>query len=40
LDDDLQAYQRMLIEEKCRAGLSEEDAVRETALEIGPLQGG
>jgi putative ABC transport system permease protein len=38
LDDDLRAYQRMLIEEKCASGLSEEDAVRETALEIGPLQ--
>jgi len=38
LDDDLRAYQRMLIAEKCASGLSEEDAVRETALEIGPLQ--
>src|SRR5262252_9451812 len=38
IDDDLRAYQRMLIEEKCASGLSEEDAVRETALEIGPLQ--
>jgi putative ABC transport system permease protein len=38
LDDDLRAYQRMLIAEKCASGLSEEDAVRETGLEIGPLQ--
>jgi hypothetical protein len=38
LDDDLRAYQRLLIEEKCASGLSEEDAVREAALEIGPLQ--
>ncbi|HKE23204.1 MAG TPA: ABC transporter permease, partial [Bryobacteraceae bacterium] len=38
LDDDLRAYQRMLIEEKCASGLSEEDAVREMALEIGSLQ--
>lgn len=38
LDDDLRAYQQMLIEEKCASGLSEKDAVRETSLEIGPLQ--
>jgi putative ABC transport system permease protein len=37
LDDDLRAYQRMLIEEKRASGLSEAEAVRETALEIGPL---
>jgi hypothetical protein len=38
LDDDLRVYQQMLIEEKRASGLSEEDAVRETCLEIGPLQ--
>ena len=38
LDDDLRAYQQMLIEEKRASGLSEEDAIRETSLEIGPLQ--
>lgn len=38
LDDDLRAYQRMLIQEKRASGLSEEDAVRQTSLEIGPLQ--
>ena len=38
LDDDLRAYQQMLIQEKRESGLSEEDAVRETCLEIGPLQ--
>lgn len=38
LDHDLRAYRQMLIEEKRAAGLSEEDAVRETSLEIGPLQ--
>ena len=38
LDDDLRVYQQMLIEEKRASGLSEEDAVRETSLEIGPLQ--
>src|SRR5215467_164586 len=38
LDDDLRAYQRMIIEEKCASGLSEEDAVREAAVEIGPVQ--
>jgi predicted permease len=38
LDDDLRAYQQILIEEKRASGLSEEDAVRQTALEIGPLQ--
>jgi predicted permease len=38
LDDDLRAYQQMLIEERHASGLSEEDAIRETSLEIGPLQ--
>jgi hypothetical protein len=38
LDDDLRAYRQMLIEEKRASGLSEEDAVRQTCLEIGPLQ--
>src|SRR5215472_13565147 len=38
LDDDLRAYQRMVVEEKCASGLSEADAHRETALEIGSLQ--
>jgi hypothetical protein len=38
LDDDLRAYQQMLVEEKRASGLSEEDAVRETSLEIGPFQ--
>jgi putative ABC transport system permease protein len=38
LDDDLRAYRQMLIEEKRASGLSEEDAVRQTFLEIGPLQ--
>src|SRR6516164_9596290 len=38
LDDDLRAYHRMVVEEKCASGLSEEDAHRETALEIGSLQ--
>src|SRR5919204_5560211 len=38
LDDDLQAYQQMLIEEKRASGLSEEEAIRQTCLEIGPLQ--
>ncbi len=38
LDEDLRAYQRMLIQEKRASGLSEEDAVRQTSLEIGPLQ--
>lgn len=38
LDDDLRAYKQMLIEEKRASGLSEEDAVRQTCLEIGPLQ--
>jgi hypothetical protein len=28
----------MLVEEKRASGLSEEDAVRETSLEIGPFQ--
>ena len=31
-------YQQMLIEEKRASGLSDEDAVRQTRLEIGPLQ--
>ena len=38
LDDDLRAYRQMLIEEKRASGLSEEEAVRETFLETGPLQ--
>jgi predicted permease len=38
LDDDLRAYRQMLIEEKRASGLSEDDAVRQTFLEIGPLQ--
>ena len=35
LDDDLRAYRQMLIEEKRASGISEEDAVRQTALEMG-----
>jgi hypothetical protein len=38
LDDELLAYRQMLIEEKIAAGLSREDAIRQTYLEIGPLQ--
>jgi putative ABC transport system permease protein len=38
LDDDLRAYRQMLIEERRASGLSEEDAVRQTSLEIGSLQ--
>lgn len=38
LDDDLRAYQQMLIEEKRASGLSEEEAIRQACLEIGPLQ--
>ena len=38
LDGELRAYQQMLIEEKRAAGLSEDDAIRQTYLEIGHLQ--
>lgn len=38
LDDDLRAYQQMLVEEKRASGLSTEDAVRQARLEMGSLQ--
>src|SRR6266446_2314042 len=38
LDGELHAYRQMLIDEKRASGLSEEDAVRQTHLEIGHLQ--
>ena len=38
LDGELRAYQQMLIEEKRASGLSEEEAIRQTYLEIGNLQ--
>jgi putative ABC transport system permease protein len=38
LDEELRVYQQMLIEEKRASGLSDEDAVRQTHLEIGHLQ--
>lgn len=38
LDEELRAYQQMLIEEKHSSGISEEDAIRQTYLEIGHLQ--
>ena len=38
LDGELRAYQQMLIEEKRASGLSEEEAIRQTYLEIGHLQ--
>ena len=40
LDDDLRAYQQMLIEEKRASGLSEEDAIRADVPGDRPAPGG